>query len=108
MARPDASPVVDQQRIAPLDATIVTYENGARLVFRQTQITDNIVRLRAESPGGFFAVDGPEVPLLDRSAQLVSGSGFESIDIVTLDRLLASSLASLGTSIGRSSESISG
>ena len=108
MARPDAAAVVDQRRIAPLDATIVTYENGARLVFRQTQITENIVRLQAQSPGGFFAVDGPEVPLLGWTAPLVTGSGYESVDIVTLDRLLAGSLASLGTSIGRSSEWISG
>lgn len=108
MVRPDAAAVTDQQRMDALDATMVTYENGARLVFRQTQITENVVRLRAESPGGFFAVDGPEVPLLDRSARLVSGSGYESIDIVTLDRLLAGSIASLGTSIGRASESISG
>ena len=69
---------------------------------------ENIVRLRAQSPGGFFAVDGPEVPLLGRSAGLVAGSGFESIDVVALDRLLAGSLATLSTSIGRASESLTG
>jgi len=108
MERPEPAAVVDEQRIAPLDATIVTYENGARLVFRQTQITENIVRLRAVSPGGFFAVDGPEVPLLDRTARLVAGSGYESIDIVSLDRLLAGSLATLSSSVGRASESLTG
>lgn len=106
--RPEPAAVVDRQNIAPLDATIVTYENGARLVFRQTQITENIVRLQAHSPGGFFAVDGPEVPLLGRSAGLVAGSGFESIDVVTLDRLLAGSIASLSSSVGRASESLNG
>ena len=108
MERPGPAAIIDEQRIAPLDATIVTYENGARLVFRQTQITENIVRLRAVSPGGSFAVDGPEVPLLDHSALLVAGSGYESIDIVTLDRLLAGSLAALSSSIGRVSESLVG
>ena len=108
MERPEPVVVVDEQRIAPLDATIVTYENGARLVFRQTQITENIVRLRAVSPGGFFAVDGPEVPLLNRSAQLVAGSGYGSIDIVSLDRLLAGSLATLSSSVERTTESLAG
>ena len=108
MMRPDPAQVVDQQRIGDLNATIVTYENGARLIFRRTEITENIVQLRAVSPGGYFAVDGPEVPLLGRSPGLVAGSGFESIDIVTLDRLLAGSIANLSSSIGRASESING
>jgi len=108
MERPEPVAVVGEQRIAPLNATIVTYENGARLVFRQTQITENIVRLRAVSPGGFFAVDGPEVPLLDRSPGLVAGSGYESIDVVSLDRLLAGSLATLSSSVGRTTESLAG
>ena len=108
MARPEPSSVIDQQRLDGLDATIVTYENGARLVFRQTQIAENIVRLEARSPGGFFAADGPEVPLLGRTSALVSGSGFESIDAVTLDRLLAGSLASVSSSIDRSVEGVSG
>ena len=108
MDRPEPVAVVDEQSIVPLAATMVTYENGARLVFRQTQITDNTVRLRAVSQGGFFAVDGLEVPLLDRSSRLVAGSGFESIDIVSLDRLLAGSLATLSSSVGRTSESLVG
>ncbi len=109
MIRPEPALEVDRQRIDPLQATIVTYANGARLIFRQTaEITENVVRLRAVSPGGFFAVDGPEVPLLDSSAALVGGSGFESVDIVTLEGFLSSSLATLGTSIGRAQESLSG
>lgn len=108
MAPPEPAAVVDRQRLDPLDATIVTYENGARLVFRQTQITENVVALRAESPGGFFAVEGAAVPLLDRTPGLVAGSGYESIDVVALNRLLSGSLASLSSSIGRTDEYLFG
>ncbi len=108
MARPEPATVVDRQSIAGLDATIVTYDNGARLAFRQTAIVENQIAMQARSIGGFFAADGPEVPLLDSAAGMVGGSGFESIDVVTLDRLLSSSIASLNTSIGRAEEGLSG
>lgn len=108
MTPPDPAAVTDRQRLEPLDATIITYENGARLVYRQTQITQNVVALRAESPGGFFAVEGPAVPLLDRTPGLVAGSGFESVDVVALNRLLSGSLASLSSRIGRSDEYLFG
>jgi len=108
MERPPPAEILDRQRLDALDATVVTYANGARLAYRQTAITENIVKLRAHSHGGAFAVEGQVVPLIDRVPTLVSGSGFETINVVTLDRLLAGSIASLGPSISRASENLSG
>jgi len=108
MARPAPVEVVDQQRIAALDTTIVTYANGARLALRNTSVVENEVDFLGTSLGGYFAVEGDAVPLLGRAPGLVGGSGFESVDIVTLDRLLARSIASLSTAIGRSQETLSG
>ena len=105
MARPEPAAVVDTQQLSGLNTTVVTYENGARLAFRQTQVTENVVQLRGTSQGGFFAA---EVPLLDRAASLVGGSGFESLDIVTIDRLLSGKIVSLNSSVGRATESIRG
>ena len=108
ISRPEPAAVVDRGTLDGLSATVVTYENGARLVYRETAITENSVVLRASSVGGYFATDGPEVPLLDSVPGLVSGSGFESVDIVTLDRLLADSIASVNTFVGRAEEGLSG
>ena len=108
MARPEPAAITDRSTLDGLRATIVTYENGARLVYRETAITENSVVLQASSVGGYFATDGPEVPLLDSVPGLVAGSGFASVDIVTLDRLLADSIASVDTSVGRAEEGLSG
>lgn len=108
MERPEPAQVIDRERLDALDATVVTYENGVRLAFRPTTITENVVLLEGYSHGGAFAVEGPAAPLIGRADSLVGGSGFESVDIVTLDRLLAGSIASAGTSIGRAEETVSG
>jgi zinc protease len=106
MEAPEPAPIVD--RTTSGNVTTVTYDNGARLVFRTSTIQDDVVLLRATSPGGFFAIDGPEVPLLGRTPGLVGGSGFESIDIVTLARFLSTRVVSLSTDISRAEESIAG
>jgi len=108
LASPEPAAIVNDQTLDGLNARVITYENGARLAFRETSITENLVQLRAVSRGGHFAVDGPEVPLLDGVPAMVAGSGFESVDVVTLDKLLSGSIASLGTSIGRAEESVFG
>jgi len=108
MERPAPAQIVESTADDFGSTFTVTYENGARLMYTQTTVAENVVIMRADSLGGFFAVDGPEVPLLDVTPNLVGGSGFESVDLVALDRLLSTSIVSLSSSIGRSSETISG
>ncbi|KAG1648790.1 putative zinc protease PqqL [Nymphon striatum] len=108
MARPAPAAIVDERTIVALDARVVTFENGVRMAYRQSNITENLVEMYATSPGGFFAAEGPVVPLLGRAPQMVAGSGFESVDIITLNQLLTGKIASLRSSIGRSSESLDG
>ena len=108
MARPEQAEIINEAYFNGIDTTVVTYANGARLAYRRSTITENFVQMRGVSPGGFFAADGPEVPLLSSTPRLVAGSGFESVDVVTLDRLLSGALVSVGTEIGRAEEVVWG
>lgn len=108
MSAPDPGAVIDERFVSPLDTTVVTFENGVRMAFRETTITKNFVQFEAASEGGFFAVDGPEVPLLGFASAIVVGSGFTSLDAVMVDRLLSDSLSSLEASVERAQESLVG
>jgi len=108
MARPEPAAVASEQFLAGLNAGLVTFENGVRLAYRQTEITENVVQMRAVSRGGFFAADADLAPLLDSAASMTSGSGFETVDAVTLDRILADSIVSLNTFVGRATEGLNG
>ncbi len=109
MARPEAAPVVDRFFDEVTNATTVTFENGARLVVKPSQITENLVVLSGLSDGGFFAEEDERlVPLLPATAGIVSSSGFERLSAVDLQRFLSRSVVSLGTGIDRTSESITG
>lgn len=108
MERPDAAEIVNVEDLEGGQGTIVTYQNGLRLAYRQSAVIENAVEVDGYSPGGYFAIDGPAVPLLDAAATMANGSGFTSIDFVTLDRFLTGSVVSLETSIGRVEERIDG
>ncbi len=108
MQRPDAVEVID---ITPLDAigvTVVTYANGARLGIRYSDITDNVFELKGTSDGGFFAEDEAVAPMLQFTASAVVGSGFATIDPVTVTRYLSDRVVALNASVGRADESVSG
>lgn len=100
--------IIDERRISQLDATVVTYENGAQLAYKTTNISENVVIFGGSSLGGFFAVDGPEVPLLQRTSRLVGGSGYETIDIIELEQYLSGVIANAGTAVSRSEETVGG
>lgn len=108
MERPEPAGVIDEAYVEPLDAIVVTYDNGARLAFRRTTIVENRVEFQAWSRGGFFQEDGPVVPLLGRAGSLVVPSGFESLDTIELDQILGGSVATLSADIGRAVDSLSG
>jgi len=108
MARPEPATVISTEAIDAIGATVVTFENGARMGYRQTKIVDNFLEFSAVSEGGFFATDGPETPLLGQISGSVLRSGFESIDAVTLGRYLSDSSVSLSGAVGRSYERLGG
>ena len=108
MARPEASAVVERQAIPELSAVVVTYDNGARLAFRPSQIVENRVEFQGWSRGGFFHEDAAIAPILGRAGSLVLSSGFESVDTVALDRILADRVVSLNASVGRAEDVLSG
>ncbi len=108
MERPEASEIVERASIPELSAVAVTYANGARLAFRETQIVENRVEFQGWSRGGFFQEDGDVAAILGRAGSLVLSSGFESVDTVALDRILADRVVSLNAGVGRAEDSLSG
>ena len=108
MERPELSGVVERVSIPELSAVVVTYENGARLAFRSSQIVENRVEFQGWSRGGFFHEDASIAPILGRAGSLVLSSGFESIDSVALDRILADRTVSLNAGVSRAEDSLAG
>lgn len=108
MQAPEPAEIVDETSIGPLDATVVTFANGVRLAYRPTAVVDNSIEFRAWSRGGFFQEEAAVAPLVEMASDIVMASGFESIDVVELDRLAASRIVQFGGNVGRASESLSG
>lgn len=108
MVRPEAAAIISTETIDAIGATVVTFENGARMGFRRTDIVDNVLSFSAVSEGGHFATDGPETPLLGQISGSIMQSGFESVDAVTLGRFVSGSSVQLTGAIGRSYERLGG
>jgi zinc protease len=106
--RPEASAVVDRTTIPELSAVVVTYENGARLAFRPSQIVENRVEFQGWSRGGMFYEDADVAPILGRAGSMILSSGFESVDSVALDRILADRIVSLNAWVGRAEDTLEG
>lgn len=108
MERPAAGAVIERTSIPDLSAVVVTYENGARLAFRSSQIVENRIEFEGWSRGGFFYEDAAIAPILGRTGSMVLSSGYESIDTVALDRILADRIVSLNAGVTRAEDWLAG
>jgi zinc protease len=95
----------DEAFIAP---TMLTFENGARVVLNPTPIADNDIYFAASSPGGLSLVDEPDVPAALNAVSVVTSSGIGGFDPVELDTALSGAGIELQPSIGQTSEDFVG
>jgi zinc protease len=95
----------DDAFIAP---TMLTFENGARVVLNPTTIADNDIYFSATSPGGLSLVDEADVPEALNAVGVVTSSGIGELDPVQLDTLLSGAEIELYPSIGQTSEDFFG
>ena len=95
----------DDAFVAP---TMLTFDNGARVVLNPTTISDNNVYLSATSPGGLSLVDEADVPEALNAVDVVTSSGIGELDAVQLDTLLSGAQVELYPSIGQTSEDFVG
>jgi zinc protease len=108
MDRPEPAAVTDRGPFSDTGLTEITLANGTRVVFLPTTIRDDVVVVRAASPGGWATVAEDEAT----EAQLVSGivttSGIAAIDQIDLDRYLAGTNAVVAPFIDETTEGFSG
>jgi zinc protease len=91
-----------------VDPTMLTFENGARVVLNPTSIADNDIYLSATSPGGLSLVDEADVPDALNAVGVVTASGIGDFDAVELDTALSGAGIELFPSIGQTSEDFVG
>jgi zinc protease len=88
--------------------TMLTFENGARVVLNPTSIADNDIYLSATSPGGLSLVEEADVPDALNAVGVVTSSGIGDLDAVELDTVLSGAAIELYPSIGQTSEDFTG
>ena len=88
--------------------TMLTFENGARVVLNPTAIADNDIYFSATSPGGLSLVDDADVPDALNAVAVVTSSGIGELDAVQLDTVLSGAAIELYPSIGQTSEDFVG
>ena len=96
---------IDEAFIAP---TMLTFENGARVVLNPTSIADNDVYFSATSPGGLSLVADADVPDALNAVSVVTSSGIGDFDAVALDTVLSGAAIELYPSIDQTSENFVG
>jgi zinc protease len=88
--------------------TMLTFENGARVVLNPTDIADNEVYFSATSPGGLSLVDEADVSGALNAVNVVTSSGIGDFGPVELDTALSGAAIELYPSIGQTSEDFAG
>jgi zinc protease len=88
--------------------TLLTFENGARVVLNPTDIADNDIYFSATSPGGLSLVDEADVSDALNAVSVVTSSGIGDFDPVELDTALSGAAIELYPSIGQTSEDFFG
>ena len=93
MERPDSAEVASRSFFSDTSIPEITLANGARIVMIQTEISDDIVVLRSQSPGGWALVSAGDVAEAQYAGAITKLSGIGGIDQVSLDRALSDQVA---------------
>jgi zinc protease len=105
---PAPGTIVSTETDPIFDATVWTLSNGARVIVKPTQFKDDQILFRAFSPGGTSLIDSEydnEVVFMNALSGL---GGLGSFDAIALGKALAGKNASISSSVGEMSESMSG
>jgi len=82
-----------------LAPTLLTFDNGVRVAFNNTPITEGVTLLEARSPGGTSLLDDSEVAAAEVAASVVENSGVGDFDPVAIDAFLADKEVTLDATI---------
>ena len=105
---PDAVDEVERRRLDDFDAVELRFANGARVLFRSSEIAAGQVDLLAEASGGWSLLGVGDAPLAGVATNAVSLSGVGDLDTVDLDRLLTGSVVDVAPYIDETVEGFFG
>ena len=89
LERPDGARVIRRGTFSNTGLPEIVLANGARIVMFRTPIRDDVVVMRARSPGGWSLVPVEDVIEAEHASDVTILSGVGDYDQVSLDRFLA-------------------
>ena len=91
-----------------LDATRLTFANGAVVILNPTDIADGYVAVHAASPGGLSLVDEADAFAAGYGVRVVASSGLGDLDPVAVDTILGGTEIDVSPYIDDTSEGFDG
>ena len=98
---------VSRERIADLDATIVRFQNGSALVFKQTEFDKGQVAVQVRFGSGMAGID-PAQPAYHWLSGIVGPSGIADLDLEGMEQLLIGRRIGMSFGVDEDSFTLSG
>ena len=108
MELPDAAAVARRGTFSDTGVPEIRLANGARIVMVATEIRQNVVVMRAQSPGGWSLLPAADVVEAQFAGAITRKSGVADIDQVSLDRALADQVVFVAPFISEVTEGLFG
>jgi zinc protease len=105
---PEAKPVEKSSEDKKMDYTVWEFENGVRVIIKQTDFKDDEILFKAKSEGGASLYEQKDDISLDIAADVARESGLGNYDRTDLDRFLSDKNIRLNAYIGETSEGLNG
>ena len=105
---PEAKPVAKESYDKKLDYTVWEFENGVRVLIKQTDFKDDEILFRAKSVGGSSLYGQKDDISADIAADVAVESGLGDFDRTELDKYLSDKNVRLTPYIGESTEGLNG
>ena len=107
-APPEGASTVATREVPELDAIEWTLGNGAKVVYRYSDLTKDEMRFSAYSLGGTSVYPVELLPSAGMASNLVRDFGVGNFDATALEKVLAGKNASVNVSIGGLTEGLDG
>ncbi|HKI89268.1 MAG TPA: insulinase family protein [Draconibacterium sp.] len=106
--KPKGSAVVSEKKLDKVDAIEWTLKNGAKVVVKTTNFKDDEILFNAWSLGGNSLYDLKDDVSADFTANILSMSGIDDFDNITLDKMLSDKVYSISPYISQLREGFTG
>ena len=105
---PEGGAIVAARDVPELEAVEWTLDNGARVVYRYSDLTKDEMRFKAYSLGGTSIYPVEMLPSAGMASSLIRSFGVGDFDATALEKVMAGKNASITPSIGGLTEGLDG